>query len=151
MLTYEVIVGHPPFATGDDDDPNYHKLTKKICDQNVAFPNLEMHDIAMTTECKDFIAKCLKKNPADRLGSKNGLDDIIGHPWFKGLDKDKMLKKEIVMPDSYKPQLSDDALDLRYFSNEFTDLPKRESVMGEKVKQFIKINNDKFKDFEIPN
>ena len=73
VLTYEVIVGHPPFATGDDGDLNYNKLIKKICETQVAFPNLEMHDIAMSKECKDFIYKCLKKDPAERLGAKNGL------------------------------------------------------------------------------
>ena len=33
VLTYEIIVGHPPFATGEEDDHNFHKLTKKICEK----------------------------------------------------------------------------------------------------------------------
>ena len=147
VLTYEVIVGHPPFATGDDGDLNYNKLIKKICETNVAFPNLEMHDIAMSKECKDFIFKCLKKDPAERLGAKNGLQDIIGHPWFNGIDIEKMTRKEIPMPREYKPELSDNVLDLKYFSNEFTDLPKRETQIGESTKQFIKKNAHLFKDF----
>lgn len=102
----------------------------------------------MSNECKDFIYKCLKKNPNDRLGSKNGVEDIIGHPWFKGLDRDKFLKKQAHMPKDYLPELSDDALDLRYFANEFTDLPKRESVMQEKTKEFIKKHANLFKDFD---
>ena len=92
---------------------------------------MEMYNISMTAECKDFIQKCLKKNPTERLGAQNGVQDIIGHPWFKGMDPDKLLRKETPMPDDYKPQLSDNALDLRYFSNEFTDLPKRESIISD--------------------
>ena len=134
MLTYEIVVGHPPFATGDDDDHNFQKLTKKICEKQVAFPNMEVYNIAMTPECKDFIQRCLKKNPAERLGAQNGVQDIIGHPWFKGIDPDQLLRKETPMPDDYKPELSDNALDLRYFSNEFTDLPKRESIISDQTK-----------------
>lgn len=107
-----------------------------------------MHDISMSKECKDFILKCLKKNPDERLGAKNGVQDIIGHPWFKGIDANNVLKKEIMIPNEYKPQLSENALDLRYFSNEFTDLPKRESMMGEQSKQYIKKHAHLFKDFD---
>ena len=59
-----------------------------------------------------------------------------------------MLKKETAMPDEYKPQLSDNALDLRYFSSEFTDLPKRESIIGDQAKQYVKRNAHLFKEFD---
>ena len=40
----------------------------------------------MTEECKDFIRCCLNLDPAKRLGSKNDSDEILNHPWFKGVD-----------------------------------------------------------------
>ena len=41
----------------------------------VFFPDAKKHGIAMSDQCKDFISKCLAKNPAERLGSgkKTGL------------------------------------------------------------------------------
>ena len=75
------------------------------------------------------------------------MEEVISHPWFKGIDKDKLLKKEIVMPDEFKPHLSDNQLDLKYFSSEFTDLPKRESIIGQAVKKFIDDNAHEFAEF----
>ena len=59
-----------------------------------------------------------------------------------------MTRKEIPMPKEYKPELSDNILDLKYFSNEFTDLPKRETVIGEQARQFIKKNAHLFSKFD---
>jgi serum/glucocorticoid-regulated kinase 2 len=40
----------------------------------------------MTADCKDFLSKILIKDPKERLGSKNGVQEILEHPWFKDLD-----------------------------------------------------------------
>ena len=44
-------------------------------------------------EAKDFITKLLNRNPPDRLGSKNDMEDILSHPWLKEYNVDKMIKK----------------------------------------------------------
>ena len=54
--------------------------------------------IKTSDEFKDFIVKVLNKNPGKRLGSKGDIDEILSHPWFKGLDRAKMLKKELETP-----------------------------------------------------
>ena len=41
----------------------------------------------MSNECKDFLSKILNKDPNERLGSKNGVKEILSHPWFKDLDE----------------------------------------------------------------
>ena len=50
ILTYEMIVGFPPFYTSDSE-----KMYKFIKNSQVFFPNAEKHKIYMTDECKDFI------------------------------------------------------------------------------------------------
>lgn len=45
----------------------------------VFFPDAQKHGIAMSDDCKDFIKKCLDKNPHTRLGSNGGLDEILSH------------------------------------------------------------------------
>jgi len=49
----------------------------------------------MTEECKDFIMKCLKKDPKERLGSTGGLEEIISHPWFSEINIDDLMEKKI--------------------------------------------------------
>lgn len=44
----------------------------------------------MTNECKDFIEKCLKKDPMERLGTRGGLEEILSHEWFADIDLKKL-------------------------------------------------------------
>jgi len=47
-------------------------------------------------KCKDLVKKLLDRDPKTRLGSgKDGFDKIKAHPFFKPIDWDKLLKKEI--------------------------------------------------------
>jgi len=59
----------------------------------VFFPDAKKHGIAMSPNCKDFINKCLSKNPQERLGTLNDVKDIINHPWFSDINIDKLLAK----------------------------------------------------------
>lgn len=73
----------------------------------------------MSSDCKDFLTKILIKDPKERLGSKNGVQEILEHPWFKDLDPQKMLLRKI--KPSFIPKLSKNMLDLRFFDDEFTE------------------------------
>lgn len=66
ILTYEMIVGFPPFYTGQSSNTKMYELIKT---KPVYFPDAQKHGIHMTEECKDFINGCLKKKPEERLGS----------------------------------------------------------------------------------
>lgn len=68
----------------------------------------------MSPECKDFISKCLGKNPDDRLGSRNGLSEVLAHPWFNELDLDAVKNREIE-PD-YLPKVGKKDSDSSNFS-----------------------------------
>ena len=43
----------------------------------------------------------LEKNPAIRLGTRGGLEEVLAHPWFAELDHEKMLDKCIEAPVIY--------------------------------------------------
>lgn len=101
ILTYEMIVGFPPFYTGSSNNNKMYELIKT---KPVFFPDAQKHGIAMTSECKDFIEKCLKKNPAERLGTKNDIQEILAHPWFADIDIDALLSRQI--EPEFKPKLS---------------------------------------------
>lgn len=81
VLIYEMVTGRPPFM-----HENNHKLGQLIRSGKIIFPNAERHGIPMSDEIKDIITKLLNKDQSQRLGSINDADDIVNHPWFKGLD-----------------------------------------------------------------
>lgn len=43
--------------------------------------------VKLSPEAHDFIVRILNKNPKERLGAKGDADEILSHPWFKGIDK----------------------------------------------------------------
>lgn len=143
ILTYEMIVGFPPFYTGSS---NHNKMYDLIQNKPVFFPDEKKHGIHMTQECKDFIEKCLVKDPTKRLGSKNGLNDIISHPWFKDINYNDLLNKKIV-PD-FKPKLSKDILDVSNFDKSFTSDEAVHSVIPQSAQRKIMKQSDKFKGFD---
>lgn len=67
----------------------------------------------MSSHCQDFISKLLEKDPAKRMGTKDGIREIMAHPWFEDLDFDKLLKQRIEAP--FKPTLSSNVLDVQNF------------------------------------
>jgi serum/glucocorticoid-regulated kinase 2 len=79
ILTYEMVVGFPPFYTGSSTN---HKMYELIKTKPVYFPDPKKHNIKMSEACKDFITKLLQKDPTKRLGSQGGLQEILSHPWL---------------------------------------------------------------------
>ncbi len=85
----------------------------------------------MTEECKDFIRKCLKKDPEERLGAKGGLEEITSHPWFSDININDLIEKKI-QPE-FKPKLSKNQLDVSNFEKQFTSEEAAHSVLPQNV------------------
>ena len=72
VLTYEMIEGEPPFS-GSSEMEVYGKVTRLQYSCSDRFND----------NSSDFVIKMLKKEPEGRLGNlRNGVDDIMSHPWF---------------------------------------------------------------------
>ena len=54
------------------------------------------------------------KDPKARLGYKTGIKEIMGHPWLKEVNWDKILKKEISPP--FQPRVNQSHFDIEYTS-----------------------------------
>jgi len=67
----------------------------------------------MSDECKDLISKLLDKDPAKRLGTSGGVDEILSHPFFASINLDELVEKKIEAP--FKPKLSSNVLDVSNF------------------------------------
>lgn len=122
ILTYEMIVGFPPFYTGTNNNSKMYELIKK---KAVYFPDPHRHNIIMSDECKDFINKLLDKNAPTRLGTKDGLAEVLAHPWLSDIDQDRILEKTIEAP--VKPTLTKDVFDVSNFDTAFT---KEEAIVS---------------------
>lgn len=95
VLTYEMIVGFPPFFTGSS---NYKRMYDLIRKKPVYFPDPQRHQIYMSEHCKSFIGGLLEKDSSARLGTANSIEELLDHPWFADIDKEALLKKEIKAP-----------------------------------------------------
>jgi len=112
----------------------------------VFFPDAKKHGIAMSDQCKDFISKCLAKNPAERLGSTGDIEEIMSHPWFSDIDTQSLQAKEIVP--EFKPKLSKDMLDVSNFDKMFTSDEAAHSVLPISTQKKIEKVNGKFSGFD---
>ncbi|KAJ7979851.1 Non-specific serine/threonine protein kinase [Quillaja saponaria] len=100
-IMYEMLVGYPPFYA---DEPM--STCRKIVNwrTHLKFPE----EAKISAEAKDLISKLLC-NVDQRLGTK-GADEIKAHPWFKGIEWDKLYQ----MKAAFFPQV-DDELDTQNF------------------------------------
>ena len=120
ILIYEMIVGIPPFF-----HRNKHKMYHFIKESKVNFPDPERHKISVSDDAQDLILRLLDKNKKTRLGV-NGIDEILAHAWFKSLDMEKLMKRELEPP--YKPEIKED---FAYFDQQL--VKKEDQELAESV------------------
>jgi serine/threonine protein kinase len=107
-MLYDMLTGSPPFV-----GHNRKKIMENILKKKPFYPHY------MTPQAKDLCNKLLKKNPAQRLGSK-GADTVKRHDFFRKIDWKKLPLKEVSPP--FIPALNHDE-DLAHFEEAFTKMP----------------------------
>ena len=146
IATYEMLVGFTPFYSGIHDKKN-KKMKDMITNKEVTFPVMKKHGYELSKEAKDFIQKLLVKDPKKRLGAKKGVDELFKHKWLSDIDRSKYLAKGIKIKESEKPKL-DSEEDLRYFNDDITKLPIRDTQITLEQRQKIMDKMHLFDDFE---
>ena len=113
-----MLTGIPPFYSKDRE-----KLFKTIKAAQVKFQKF------LSKDAVDLLEKFFVIDPEQRLGSgEHGLDDIKAQPFFKSIDWNAILEKNIKPP--FTPKLKGPT-DTRYIDPEFTTCtPKDSSVVG---------------------
>ena len=123
VIIYEMISGYLPFRIIQNE-----KITKNIYKQKIKMFN------HFSSEAKSLIKKLLEYNPKKRIG----YEKIISHPFFKGIDWDKVKNKKITPP--FVPKVGDNLF--KYFNNE--DDLKKEYIIHEKNKILNRSDNAEF-------
>lgn len=96
ILTYEMLVGQPPFV---DDDPM--GIYQQILAGKVNFPRF------IDRNAKSLIKKLLVADLTKRFGClKAGAADIKNHKWYTGMDWAALFDRELVAP--VIPSVSDE-------------------------------------------
>lgn len=136
-----MIVGFPPF---------YHKNQNTMYDLiekfPVKFPDPVKHGIDMTDDAKDMIEKLLNKDPKKRMGATNGIEEILAHDWFKNIEIDRLINKELDAP--FIPKLTENLEDVSNFDDEFTNEALTQSIIPKADMRAVHKYNDKFTDFD---
>jgi protein kinase A len=88
ILCYEMLVGYPPFF-----DETAYGIYEKILRGHVHWPK------DMGRSSRDLIREFLHPDRSKRLGNMiGGPQDILDHPWFRGVDWDALERCEIRAP-----------------------------------------------------
>lgn len=100
-IMYEMLVGYPPFCSEDPRITCRKIINWRTC---LKFPD----EPKVPNIAKDLICRLLC-NVETRLGT-GGVEEIKAHPWFNGVDWDRLYENEA----AYKPTVSGD-LDTQNF------------------------------------
>ncbi|KAK4732072.1 hypothetical protein R3W88_025060 [Solanum pinnatisectum] len=143
-IMYEMLVGYPPFYS---DDPM--STCRKIVNwkSHLKFPE----EAKLSSEAEDLIGKLLC-HVTQRLGS-NGADEIKVHPWFRGIDWDRIYHVDA----AFIPEVTDE-LDTQNFEK-FEEQSETRSQSASRSGPWRKMLSSKdinfvgytYKNFEIVN
>lgn len=88
-ILFELRAGYPPFYIPQSSQKSTHQ---RILYQTVRYPN------NISKDFKSLLMALLDKKQEDRLGFHNGVAEIKQHAFFKGVDWDRVLKKQLTPP-----------------------------------------------------
>lgn len=81
-ILHEMLTGLPPFY-----DQHVDEVHRKIVSEPLQLPG------SLSMSAKDVLTRLLNRDPEQRLG-KAGVSEIKSHPFFDGLDWDKLAQRE---------------------------------------------------------
>lgn len=87
VLLYELLTGAPPFSGNTANE-----VYRKILFSNVQVPSF------VDSESRDLLLALLDPSPDTRLGSNHGLQEVMRHRWFKGVDWERVRLKQLPPP-----------------------------------------------------
>ena len=87
-LVFEMLNGKPAFSSNVPKD-----LFLQIIDGRASISEKKI-----STNARNFISEQLKVDYNERLGAKNGIEEIKAHPFFEDINWEQIYKKEVLPP-----------------------------------------------------
>jgi serine/threonine kinase 32 len=97
VVAFELLFGKKPFRAASS-----REVMTRITHSEFNFPSSSLREIS--DECMDFISCCFERDITKRLGY-NGVEELKRHPFFTGIDWEKIPKKELHPP--FTPNVRD--------------------------------------------
>mmetsp|Transcript_30723 Transcript_30723/g.92115 ORF Transcript_30723/g.92115 Transcript_30723/m.92115 type:complete len:781 (+) Transcript_30723:192-2534(+) len=134
VMLYELLLGESPFDSEDDEELFNMILTHPI--------ELPAH---LPVATKALVMGFLVRDENKRLGcGANGFNNVKAHPFFDGLDWDRLQNGD-VKPPFVPPGAGGDPRDALNFDEEFTEIdPELEVINPQIVRQFDQQQFDGF-------
>ena len=111
VLTYELLTGASPFTVAGEKNTQ-KEIFKHILRCEPPIP------LNMSKDVSDFILRLLVKDPQKRMGGgPTGAEEVKAHKFFRSINWDDLLRKNIPAP--FLPKITSDT-DVSNFSKEFT-------------------------------
>lgn len=134
ILIFELLYGKPPFFQQNPKATFKHILTE---------PPTFTHDNHVSVDCKDFILKCLHKNPELRIGFKSD-DELLAHRWFDSIDAKKLMNMELLAP--IIPEINSET-DVDNFNAKYTNERPKMTLMNDDMLTELKKYDPMFTGF----
>ena len=99
VIGYEFLLGKRPY-----NGKNRKEIKEKMFGEKVIINNEQIEN-GLSIEAIDFINKLLERKQEKRLGSKNGVKELMTHPWLKYYPWEEL--KEKSLPPPFIPEQSD--------------------------------------------
>ena len=87
VVFFEMLVGIPPYFSNSQE-----QIFKNIEKAELYIPNF------ISKNAQKLIKELLKRNPNERLGAKNDVEDIMKHVYFQDVDWGKVYRREYIPP-----------------------------------------------------
>jgi len=98
ILTYEMLVGHAPWLTGDETKDSEIAIFSKISSHTTGAITLPV-DLGLSGQCESIINALLEPNPIKRLGMRGvGAEEVKVQGWFTGFDWSGLAAKALESP-----------------------------------------------------
>ena len=130
VMCYEFLKGHRPYW-----GRNRQEIKEAVLARQAYINKKDLFQNGWSFDAENFINKMLYRKPHKRLGNE-GINEIKEHIWFKSINWDELLKKNIASP--YIPKYGDN-FDKRYCE-------EKENIDSETMERYqIYRNKEKFK------
>lgn len=95
VMLYEIIMGRRPYAGKFRSEIREEMSLEqaKISDFDINHEN-----ITFSSQCIDLTNQLLNRDPKERLGYIDGIQEVKKHPWFAGFNWQKLSLKQLPAP-----------------------------------------------------
>ncbi|KAF8938615.1 hypothetical protein BGZ58_000492 [Dissophora ornata] len=143
VVMFELLFGKRPFRGKSND-----LLTNSILCDPLPFPNNVNETIS--APCLDVLSKLCERDISQRLGcTSDGLDAFKKHPWFQGIEWEKLVAKEATPPfepDSKRANFdaTHELEELLMEDNPLKAKKRAQATPGEELSAEMQMMEDKF-------